>query len=45
MVLPGTKKMKIVEEKLAEAVLEAKILGIGMDELSQMLLLLFKEEE
>jgi GntR family transcriptional regulator len=39
------KKMKIVEEKLAEAVAEAKILGISIDQLKTMLLLLSKEEE
>jgi DNA-binding transcriptional regulator YhcF (GntR family) len=39
------KKMKIVEEKLAEAVSEAKMLGIGLDQLKSMLLLLHKEDE
>ena len=39
------KKMKIVEEKLAEAVSEAKMLGIGLDQLKAMLLLLYKEDE
>lgn len=39
------KKMKIVEEKLAEAVSEAKMLGIGLDQLKTMLLLLYKEVE
>lgn len=39
------KKMKIVEEKLAEAVSEAKMLGIGLDQLKTMLLLLYKEDE
>ena len=38
------KKMKIVEEKLAEAVSEAKMLGIGIGQLKDMLLLLYKEE-
>jgi GntR family transcriptional regulator len=38
------KKMKIVEEKLAEAVSEAKMLGIGIGQLKEMLLLLYKEE-
>jgi GntR family transcriptional regulator len=39
------KKMKIVEEKLAEAVSEAKMLGIGLDQLKAMLLLLYKEDD
>lgn len=39
------KKMKIVEEKLAEAVSEAKMLGIGIGQLKDMLLLLYKEVE
>ncbi len=39
------KKMKIVEEKLAEAVSEAKMLGIGLDQIKTMLLLLYKEDE
>jgi GntR family transcriptional regulator len=39
------KKMKIVEEKLAEAVSEAKMLGIGLGQLKDMLLLLYKEVE
>jgi len=39
------KRMKIVEEKLAEAVAEAKLMGIGEDQLVHMLQLLFKEEE
>jgi GntR family transcriptional regulator len=38
------KKMKIVEEKLTEAVSEAKMLGIGIGQLKDMLLLLYKEE-
>jgi GntR family transcriptional regulator len=38
------KKMKIVEEKLAGAVSEAKMLGIGVGQLKDMLLLLYKEE-
>jgi hypothetical protein len=37
--------MKIVEEKLAGAVSEAKILGIGLGQLKDMLLLLYKETE
>jgi GntR family transcriptional regulator len=39
------KRMKIVEEKLVEAVAEAKLMGIGEDQLVHMLQLLFKEEE
>jgi GntR family transcriptional regulator len=39
------KKMKIVEEKLAGAVSEAKMLGIGLGQLKDMLLLLYKEVE
>ena len=39
------KKMKIVEEKLAGAVSEAKMLGIGIGQLKDMLLLLYKEVE
>jgi GntR family transcriptional regulator len=39
------KKMKIVEEKLAEAVSEAKMMGIGLDHLEDMLKLLFKEDQ
>ncbi len=39
------KKMKIVEEKLAEAVSEAKMMGIGLDYLEDMLRLLFKEDQ
>ena len=39
------KKMKIVEEKLGEAVEEARILGIGLAELTEMLQLLYGEEE
>jgi GntR family transcriptional regulator len=39
------KKMKIVEEKLVEAVAEAKLMGIGEDQLIHMLQLLLKEEE
>jgi DNA-binding transcriptional regulator YhcF (GntR family) len=35
--------MKIVEEKLAEAVSEAKMMGIGLEQLEDMLKLLFKE--
>ena len=39
------KKMKIVEEKLSEAVDEARILGISFTELNEMLSLLYKEDE
>ena len=39
------KKMKIVEDKLSEAVSEAKMLGIGLAQLKEMLLLLYKEED
>ncbi len=38
------KKKKIVEDKLSDAVIEAKMLGISLDELQEMLLLLYKEE-
>lgn len=38
------KKMKMVEEKLAEAVEEAKLLGITQNEVHQMLNLLYEEE-
>jgi GntR family transcriptional regulator len=39
------KKMKVVEEKLAAAVAEAKLLGIGLPELTEMLSLLHTEEQ
>jgi GntR family transcriptional regulator len=39
------KKMKIVEDKLAEAVAEARLLGITRAELEEMLGLLFVEKE
>ncbi len=39
------KQMKIVEDQLYEAVSQAKILGITIDELQEMLNLLFREEE
>ncbi len=39
------KKMKIVEEKLAQAVSEARVMGIGIDQLVEMLQLLSKEDE
>jgi len=38
------KKMKIVEDKLAEAVFEARLLGIDLDQIQNMLLLLYQEE-
>jgi GntR family transcriptional regulator len=37
------KKMKLVEDKLNEAVEEAKLLGISLPELERMLTLLYKE--
>ena len=39
------KKMKVVEDKLTEAVAEAKMLDIGYKELKEMLSILYKEEE
>ncbi len=39
------KKMRIVEEKLAEATSEAKMLGLELNELKEMLSILYKEEE
>jgi GntR family transcriptional regulator len=39
------KKMKIVEDKLAEALAEARLLGITRAELEEMLGLLFMEKE
>jgi hypothetical protein len=36
--------MKLVEEKLAAAVAEARVLGVGLDELTETLRLLFMEE-
>jgi GntR family transcriptional regulator len=38
------KKMKLVEEKLAQAVAEARMLGIGFEELREMLRLLCEED-
>ena len=38
------KRMKLVEEKLAAAVTEAQILGIGLEELEEMLQLLYRED-
>jgi GntR family transcriptional regulator len=39
------KKMKIVENKLAEAVAEARLLGIARSELEEMLELIYGEKE
>ena len=39
------KKMKVVEEKMAEAVAEARLLRIGLAQLKDMLLLLYKEKD
>ena len=39
------KRMKAVEEKLADAVDEAQLLGIGPDQLIEMLRLLYAEDE
>jgi GntR family transcriptional regulator len=39
------KKMKLVEEKMSEAVDEARLLGITLPELREMLTLLFKERD
>jgi GntR family transcriptional regulator len=38
------KRMKVVEERLADAVKEAKLAGIGPDQLAEMLRLLCEEE-
>jgi GntR family transcriptional regulator len=38
------KKMKLVEDKLAEAVNQARMLGVSLDELKEMLTILFKED-
>lgn len=38
------KRMKIVEDKLSGAISEAKMLGIGIDDLKEMLVLLYEEE-
>jgi len=38
------KRMKVVEEKLAAAVTEARLLDVGLDGLSEMLRLLWKED-
>lgn len=39
------KRMKIVEEKLGEAISEAKMLGLGIGELKEMLGILYDEED
>jgi len=39
------KRMKLVEEKMAQAVEAAKMLGITAEELQEMLMLLYKEDE
>jgi len=39
------KRMKAVEEKLAQAVAEARLLGVGPGQLREMLDLLYSEEE
>ena len=39
------KRMKVVEEKLSEAISEAKMLGISIEELKEMLGILYEEEE
>ncbi len=38
------KKMKVVEEKLAEAVDQAQLLGVGPEQIAEMLRLLYDEE-
>ncbi len=38
------KRMKLVEEKLGSAIDEARLLGVGLDELVEMLRLLYEEE-
>ena len=39
------KRMRIVEKKLSEAISEAKMVGIGIEELKEMLELLYEEED
>ena len=39
------KRMKAVEEKLADAIEQARILGVGPQQLTEMLRLLYAEEE
>jgi hypothetical protein len=43
-VLQREKRMKVVEEKLAAALAEARLLGVGLDDLTEMLQLLYQEE-
>jgi GntR family transcriptional regulator len=38
------KKMKVVEDKLAEAVTQARLLGVSAADLREMLTILFKED-
>ena len=38
-------RMKIVEDKLGEAISEAKMLGLGIEELKEMMGILYDEEE
>ena len=38
------KRMKVVEEKLVSALDEARLLGVSLDELTEMLRLLYQEE-
>ena len=38
------KRMQVVEEKLASALDEARLLGVSLDELTEMLRLLYQEE-
>ena len=38
------KRMKVVEEKLVSALDEARLRGVGLDELTEMLRLLYQEE-
>ena len=39
------RKMKVIEEKLSEAIQNSKELGIGLSELKEMLTLLYSEDE
>ncbi len=38
------KRVKLVEEKLTQAVSEARLMGVGLDTLEEMLRLLYKED-
>ena len=38
------KKRKIIEDKLSQAILEAKLLNIGLDQMLEMVELLYKED-